>query len=266
MGNGDHHSSEHGHEAGESQRTSEYTDHSRHALPGGLSIAAEGLRLVPAEIRFTPGTEHTWIYQIRDYNGNIVTDFEETHDKLSHLIVVRRDLTRFQHLHPEMASDGSWSQQFTLPDPGVYRAFADILIDGNPMTLGVDLFAPGSVELGPRPDSTRKATADGYDVTLRSKEIHVGKDIILEFEVQQDGERVNQLDQYLGALGHLVALREGDLAYLHVHPEKTDPMSGIVRFKASFPTAGRYRLFLQSKPNGDLITTSFDIRLNDSNS
>ncbi len=84
----------------------------------------------------------------------------------------------------------------------------------------------------------------------------------IEFEVRQDGG-VAHLDPYLGALGHLVALRNGDLAYLHVHPEETDPEDGVVRFAVRFPTAGRYRLFLQAKPNGELITTSFDVQTED---
>ncbi|WP_227378046.1 hypothetical protein [Haladaptatus halobius] len=272
MDNGDHGQSEneatgeHSHGREGDVHTRGYTDHGSHALPGGLSIAADGLRLVPSDIRFEPGVERTWTYLIRDYNGNVVTEFEETHDELSHLILVRRDLTRFQHLHPEMATDGTWSQQLTLPDPGVYRAFVDILVDGQPTTLGVDLFAPGRVELGPRPDSTREATTDGYHVTLSPEEIQAGEAVVLEFEIQVEGERVAQLDEYLGALGHLVALREGDLAYVHVHPEETDPGSGRIRFNAKFPTSGRYRLFLQAKPDGSLITTSFDVRLDDPNS
>ena len=48
------------------------------------------------------------------------------------------------------------------------------------------------------------------------------------------------LEPYLGAFGHLVAIRAGDLAYLHVHPEGE---TGL-RFVVDVPTAGVYRLFL----------------------
>jgi oxalate decarboxylase/phosphoglucose isomerase-like protein (cupin superfamily) len=94
-------------------------------------------------------------------------------------------------------------------------------------------------------------------------EITPGEASQLQFEVSRDDHPVGTLDEYLGALGHLVAIREGDLAYLHVHPEETDPGSGLIQFMARFPTVGRYRLFLQAKPNGTLITTSFDIHLED---
>ena len=61
-----------------------------------------------------------------------------------------------------------------------------------------------------------------------------------------------KLDQYLGAKGHLVALREGDLAFLHVHPD-----ADRLRFRATFPTAGRYRLFLQFQVDRRVHTAAF---------
>ncbi len=42
-----------------------------------------------------------------------------------HLIVVRRDTTGFQHVHPEMAADGTWSVPLAVATAGSYRAFAD---------------------------------------------------------------------------------------------------------------------------------------------
>ncbi len=224
-------------------------------------MAANGLRLDVDETRFDPGVERTLTYHIRDGDGSAVADFEETHGESSHLILVRRDLTRFQHLHPELAPDGTWSQRITLPDPGVYRAFVDVRVDGRSTTLGVDLFVPGTVDVDSIPDSTREAAADAYAVSLAAGEIAAGEEIVLEFEARRGGEAASRLDPYLGALGHLVALRDGDLAYLHVHPEATDPESGLVRFATTFPTAGRYRLFLQVKPEGRLITVPFDVRV-----
>lgn len=255
----DHHgsaSSSNGHEHGHGSRG--YTDFGSQALPGGLTVAANGLRLEVAETRIEPGTAHDWTYWIRDEDGVVVTEFEETHDRLGHLILVRRDLTEFQHLHPELAADGSWSTEFTLPAPGAYRAFVDVLVGGQPTTLGVDLFASGTAEYETHPGSSREATAERYDVAMTPETITPNRSTMLEFEVRHDGDVV-RLDPYLGALGHLVALRDGDLAYLHVHPEETDPEDGRVQFAVRFPTPGRYRLFLQAKPHGELITTSFDV-------
>ncbi|WP_440007688.1 hypothetical protein [Halomicrococcus sp. SG-WS-1] len=233
-----------------------------HGVPGGLSIAANGLRFAPGETRFAPGEGADWSFRIVDDRGNAVTDFEDAHGELAHLVVVRRDLTRFQHRHPTLDVDGTWTAEgFGLPEPGVYRAFVDVVANGRPTTLGFDLFASGSGDVEGRPDASRRATADGYDVELLTDEVAAGESGRLAFAVRRDGGSVPHLDRYLGALGHLVALREGDLAYLHVHPEATDPDGGRIEFGVRFPTPGRYRLFLQAKPEGTLVTARFDLRI-----
>lgn len=233
-----------------------------HAAPGGLALAANGLRFDPSKTRFDPGATADWTFRIVDDDGRVVTDFDDAHGRRGHLIVVRRDLTRFQHLHPELESDGTWRvENLTFPDPGVYRAFVDVVVDGNPTTIGFDLFASGTGEAEERPNSSRRATADEYEIELLADEVVARERSRLTFEVRRDGEPVPELGRYLGALGHLVALREGDLAYLHVHPEETAPDSGRIEFGARFPTPGRYRLFLQAEPEGNLITTRFDVRV-----
>lgn len=255
----DHHDAESAAADHERGRSHGYTDAGSHALPGGLTVSANGLRLEASDTRIDSGADLEWSYEIRDEEG-VVTEFEETHDQLAHLILVRRDLTRFQHLHPELGEDGTWSMEFSLPDPGAYRAFVDVLVEGRPTTLGVDLLASGPADYEMPPASTREATADGYDVAMSPEDVPPAESVPLEFEIRDDGGVV-PLEPYLGALGHLVALRDGDLAYLHVHPEETDPEDGRVRFAVRFPTAGRYRLFLQAKPRGELITASFDVRI-----
>ena len=251
---------DHGGRGGHSHGTTRGYAPEGHAAPGGLSLAANGLRFEPSETRFDPGTATDWTFRIVRDDGTAVTDFEQAHGERSHLVVVRRDLTRFQHRHPTLEPDGTWrAERFALPEPGVYRAFVDVVVDGQPTTLGFDLFASGPWDAEARPGSTREATAGGYDVTLRADEPLAPGGNRLAFRVRRDGAPVSELDEYLGALGHLVALREGDLGYLHVHPEDTAPDSGRVEFGAQFPTPGRYRLFLQTRPHGTLITTRFDL-------
>ena len=249
------------HESQDHEHPRRHSAHGGHAQPGGLSVAADGLLFVPGETRLEPGVEHSWTFRILNAAGEIVTEFEEAHGERIHLIVVRRDLTRFQHLHPRMDDEGAWVVHLELPDPGVYRAFVDVVVDGRPTTLGVDLFASGDVDVASRPASSRRATFDDYEVVLRPNEIRPGEETVLAFEVRRDGAAVAELAPYLGARGHLVALREGDLAYLHVHPLEIESESGVVEFRARFPTQGRYRLFLQTRPEGELITTSFDVQI-----
>ncbi len=84
----------------------------------------------------------------------------------------------------------------------------------------------------------------------------------LEFSVTRSGRPVEDLEDYLGAKGHLVALREGDLAYLHVHPE-AEAEPGTIGFMAHYPSAGRYRLFLQFRHEGRVRTAEVTREVSD---
>ena len=169
-----------------------------------------------------------------------------------HLIVVRRDLRRFQHLHPVQDERGAWSTSLTLPDAGVYQAFADFQTGGERHTLGVDLFAGGRFAPLALPAEATTAGVDGYDVRLDDR--HGGADHReLRFTVSRDGAPVTDLQPYLGSRGHLVMLRAGDLAYAHVHPLAPDRLA----FATDDLAPGRYRLFLQFRHAGRVHTAAF---------
>jgi hypothetical protein len=220
----------------------------------GLAVADNGLRLVVANSELRRGREQQLRFRIVDDSGNTVRDFDIEHTKRMHLIVARRDLTGFQHLHPTMAADGTWSVPLRLADAGSYRVFADFSHDNQAVTLADDLRVDGMADLHPLPLPATTATTDGgYDVRLDEGAARAGADSQLRFTVTKDGRPV-RTESYLGAGGHLVALRDGDLAFLHVHPTEND---GAIGFDAAFPTAGAYRLFLQFKVGGAVQTVAF---------
>ncbi|MDI5941459.1 hypothetical protein QLR68_25660, partial [Micromonospora sp. DH15] len=68
------------------------------------------------------------------------------------------------------------------------------------------------------------------------------------------------LERYLGAYGHLVALREGDLGYLHVHPEAGPPTAGV-SFQVTVPGPGSYRLYLDFQVAGVVRTAEFTLNV-----
>jgi hypothetical protein len=221
-------------------------------LPG-LASADDGLRLVADSDTLQLGIETPYRFRIVDEDGP-VTDFEIEHTKPMHLIVVRRDFVGFQHLHPEMRDDGTWETPVDLEDAGTYRVFADFVIDGDKHTLGTDLFVAGGQVPRPLPAVDHIAdAADGYTVELAGAPV-TGAESELEFVVRHDGDIVTDLPEYLGARGHLVALRDGDLAYLHVHADEAR-----LSFEADFPTAGAYRLFLQFQHGGEVRTAAFTV-------
>jgi hypothetical protein len=219
----------------------------------GLAVADDGLRVVVDEPELARGREQTLRFRVVDDRRATVRDFDVEHERRMHLIIARRDLTGFQHLHPEQADDGSWSTPVRLDAAGSYRMFADFSHGGEAQTLATDLRVDGAADLEDLPAPATSAVSDGgYDVRLDAGASAPGEEAHLRFQITSRGEPV-RTEPYLGAGGHLVALREGDLAFLHVHPLSGD----AVEFGATFPTAGRYRLFLQFQHDGHVQTVAF---------
>ena len=227
----------------------------------GLAVTGGGLTLDVDRTELRRGADESLSFRVLGNDGAPVRDFEVEHEKRMHLIVVRRDGSGFQHLHPRLAADGTWSTPIKLDDAGDYRVFADFKREGENHTLATDVFVDGPVEHRELPTPTTTADAgDGYQVDL-----HEPQPGMLEFEVNRDGKPV-EVEPYLGAGGHLVALREGDLAYLHVHPvtgggehgaEPAHEGGASVAFETEFPSSGRYGLYLQFKHDGKVRTAQF---------
>ncbi|MET9342663.1 hypothetical protein [Nonomuraea sp. NPDC003804] len=224
-------------------------------IPGGLQVSENGYTLTPATTTLEPGKPADFSFTVTGPDGRPVTGFEVQHEKKVHFIVVSRDLNSFQHLHPEEGADGVWTVRLNLPEAGVYRAYADILpTGGSAMTLGVDLFAGGDFAPKQLPAVSRTAEVDGYTVTLTG-DVVPGQTTKLTLAVAKDGKPVTDVQPYLGALGHLVALRAGDLAYLHVHPEENS-----LTFYTEVPSRGDYRLFLDFKHQDKVRTAAFTVK------
>jgi hypothetical protein len=220
----------------------------------GLAVSRDGLKLALEESELQEARQTELAFSILDAAGRPVREFEVEHEKRMHVIVVRRDGQGFQHVHPELGNDGVWRVPLKLPDAGAYRVFADFVHDGEAQTLATDLTVDGEADYRPLPaPATTASTDDGYEVGLDAGALRAGRETELTFTVSRDGNPV-RTQEYLGAGGHLVALREGDLAYLHVHPEEH---GDTVAFMTEFPTEGRYRLYLQFKHEGRVRTAEF---------
>ena len=226
-------------------------------LPG-LAVASGGYRLDVPLTRIPPVRGARLDFSIVDDQGEVVRDFDIEHERRMHLIVVRRDFQGFQHLHPEQRPDGTWTVRMDGSLPGTHRMFADFSTAGEPLTLASDLFVPG--EFRPEALAPAASTADagdGYEVSLSAPVARAGETVETEFVVSRNGRPVGSVEPYLGADGHLVALREGDQAFLHTHPEGEPGGAGPIRFGVSYPSVGRYRLYLQFRHGGKVRTAEF---------
>lgn len=229
----------------------------------GVSLEQDGILLSAVSAPGEVGEAGTLSFGITMPDGVAVTAFETAHDKELHLIVVRSDGALFRHVHPTMASDGTWSIPWTWEAAGSYRVFADFVpaASGEDVTLTRTVDVAGALTPEPATAVSTTDTVDGYAVTLTGQ-LGTGASSTLTATVTKDGEPVTELEPYLGAYGHLVALREGDLAYLHVHPEGDEPVAGstsgpVIEFMTQAPTPGRYLLYLDFQVDGVVRTAHF---------
>lgn len=228
------------------------------AAADGLAISAGGLRLVPETTTLPAGTAAPFVFRIVDEDGSPVREYDLLHARRMHLVVARRDLGAFLHLHPVRRVDGAWTVPLRLPSAGAYRAFADFSAAGTRAVLGADLTAAGSWTPESLPAPAPETVVDGYRVSLAAPELRSGEPQALRFRLERGGAPVDP-QPYLGARGHLVVLREGDLGYLHTHPEE-GATEGI-EFETTFPSAGRYRAFLQFRAGGAVHTAAFTLEV-----
>lgn len=250
---GGHGDSGSGHDAGHDAEAA--------ATPAGLMVTADGLTLDVLSDGLRAGGSADFAFRILDDHGEPVTRFTPTHDKLMHLVLARRDLSGYRHVHPTMAADGTWRIPLTFVAAGDYRVFADFQPAGRDegTTLGADVAVSGAYLPTPLPEPALIAETGDYRVTLSGKLV-AGTSSRLVLTIEKGGVPVTDLQPYLAAYGHLVALRQGDLAYLHVHPDG-EPGDGTtkpgptVTFFAEVPSAGGYRLFLDFR-HGDVVRTA----------
>lgn len=226
----------------------------------GLVSTASGFTLVPrGPTTFEPDIPAELAFVVTGTGGRPVREFDIRDERRLDLVVVRRDGAGFQHLDPVIGPDGVWRAPLTVPDAGVYRAYADFVPTGGPaLVLGIELSAPGhyTPEVFPTSRTTHVA---GYDVRLEA-DLVAGRPSQVFVTIDRDRVPVTDLEPYRGAQGHLVVLRQSDLAYLRVAPDVPAPDAPAHRtgaglaFMVDVPAGGGHRLFLEFRHDGAVHT------------
>ena len=191
---------------------------STEAVPG-LAVSANGLTLALDRTELPRGEPATLSFRILDAEGRAVRDFEVEQDKRMHLIVVRRDTQGFQHLHPQHGS------QRALEHPGHPARGRQLPRLRRLPARRREVHArrrprrrwPGRLAAAARRRRERPHRRAATRSSVSGAGSRAGSESELAFAVSRNGEPV-RTEPYLGAGGHLVALRAGDLGYLHTHP------------------------------------------------
>lgn len=209
-----------------------------------------------------------------------VTKYDVVHEKQAHLILISRDLSEFQHLHPDMDPDGTWRGSVTFPKPGPYRFYLDVTPTGaSQQVLRSDITVAGEASPATVEVDASPKTVEGVRIELSSDPAELKQgDAMLTFRLSRDGKPVSDLEPYLGAMGHLVIVDEAGEQFLHAHPmnESTEssphthaPGEGHaperggpeVTFHTSFPAPGVYKMWGQFQRGGRILTAPFVVRV-----
>ena len=246
--------------------------------------AARTFRLVDfAPARFTAGKPARLSFTIEQPSGEPLTSYRTGSGPHTgvHLIVVRDDLGAIIHKHPRPGPGGKVDETLTLPTPGRYR----LVVDAYPNLAGplrnFQLFrtitVPGRAVNQPLPPFRQSVTVDGYRFTMRNRpQLHAIQPAFLTINVSRPDGSPATFTPWFGALAHAIFFRSGSLDYFHTHVcspgmsgcisilggarvTGTTTRPGQLRVGVLLPVPGTWRLFLQTKVDGRIMTALFTL-------
>ncbi len=202
-----------------------------------------------------------------------------------HLIIVRDDLAYIIHQHPPIGPGGLLRQTVTFPAPGPYR----VLVDVYPNVPGVvanfqlsrQVEVAGPYRPRPLPPYHGDVTVDGYRVAMQSHPaLHAIQAQFLHAEVTDAAGHPVMFTPWFGALAHAIFFRQGSLDYFHTHicAPSAPNCGSLPGVRASAITGssaapgkltvgvllvapGTWRLFLQMKLAGKIVTAPFTLQV-----
>jgi hypothetical protein len=233
-------------------------DHSAMTAGLGTSPTADGFTLNVATFDNTVTGEQQLGFVITGEADTTVTEFEAHHEKKMHMVIVKHDLTGYQHLHPEMAEDGSWRVPVAFGTEGFFHVVVDFVSGGKAVVLGTDLqVGSGPMVMAELDEESRTAVSGPYQAVLIGDTAHEAA-APLKVEFTKNGAPVEQVNPYLGANAHMVAISPSNLGYTHMHPNDGFP-GGVMTFTAPAMGHGFYKLFLQADFDGEIRLFEFVI-------
>lgn len=214
------------------------------------------------------GNEAEMTFVVKDKNGNQVKDFQVIHEKKMHLIAVSEDLAEFEHLHPELESDGSFKVKHAFKHGGKFLLYPDVTpTGGSQIVQRMELEVKGDQKPPEKliVDMNLRKTVDGITVTLLpEKPLTSYQEVTMNFVVTDgvDGKPVLDLQNYLGELAHVVIISEDTQDFLHVHPMSAKNANETsVMAHTTFPRPGIYKIWAQFQRNNKEIIVPFVVNV-----
>jgi hypothetical protein len=204
---------------------------------------------------------------IKDQSNQPIQNFETVHEKKMHLFIVSKDLAYFSHLHPEYKGNGEFNFTTRFPAGGEYMLISEFTPKGGGDTsveshrLHIAGKPARAIPLVPDKELTK--VVDGKKVTLSFDKMRAGMTLHMTFTIRDEktNQPIKNLQPYLGALGHTVAMSADTEKFLHIHPMTTTGSGPKVVFMTLFPEKGNYKIWGQFQQDGKVFTVPFVVNI-----
>jgi Cupredoxin-like domain len=243
-------------------------------IPFANGYRAE-FRTIPAQAK--AGEPVQLVFTIRDFFGKAVPNLQIEHTKPMHLMVVSRDLSEFDHIHPEPVPGSVFRVPHVFAHGGDYRLYADYTPIGAANRIeafDVNVAGMPRAQVPLATTTTWNNTLDGLRMVMTTdKPLRTGDDIGFSVTISDaaTGAPVHNLQPYLGAWAHIAIISEDTQDFLHVHPAEEPgqfaatyrggPTPNVIRTQTGFRRAGVYKMWIQVQRGNRVIGVPFIYRV-----
>lgn len=204
---------------------------------------------------------------IKDKSGKPIQSFETIHEKKMHLFIFSKDLAYFSHIHPNYKGKGEFAFTTKFPAGGDYMLLSEFTPKGggDPSVEShwVQIEGKTAKDQPLVPDQELTKVVDGKKVTLSFDHLMAEMTVHMNFTISDaaSNQPIKNLQPYLGAMGHAVAMSGDAKRYLHIHPMTTEGNGPKVTFMTIFPKKGIYKVWGQFQREGKVFTVPFVINV-----
>jgi hypothetical protein len=230
-----------------------------------------------------PGKPVTMSFDIKLPSGKTLTQYKTGSGPHTgvHLIIVRDDLAYIIHQHPPVPPTGILHQSVTFPAPGPYHVLVDVYPDVPGMLpnfqLSRSITATGAYHPKKLPPFKAHEVVDGVHFDMQPfAPLHAIQATFLHVNVTDGHGKPIRFTPWFGALAHAIFFENGTLNYFHTHVCAPDApncgsLAGAPRISGSsaapgkltigvlLPVPGTWRLFVQLKVHGRVVTAPFTL-------
>lgn len=253
-----------------------FLDLSRFTYPVDMRVIVDGK--IGADAVAVPGQSTQIALELKTPGGRPIAphDLAVTHTERMHVMLVDPSLEDYHHVHPQPDGlRGRYLFQFTPKKPGSYQVYTEIV----PLRTRRQVVATGKIEVTGEAaeqkffkDKTSLVDGVKFELVEVPARLRTRADNLLTVSVRaEDGTSV-ELEDIMGAKGHLVAFDAARKGFAHMHPVddvivaraglgRSSPAENHLSFYFNVPNPGWYRVFAQVQVDGREVFGRFDLHV-----